>query len=105
MQPLPRFLIVVFFVVLLSSCLQPLPNGNSQLQPADAFGPEWLDSIIEIAQAFSIANTASAPVNPYALPINIALAGIAAMLEALRRKEKSARKHAEQELNNGNNNK
>jgi len=93
------FGVSVFCLIFLTGCLQPYPNGDSQLTPPVAFSPEWLDSMIEIAQALMISNTASAPVNPYALPINIGLAGIAAMLEALRRKEKAARKHAEGVIN------
>lgn len=68
--------------------------GASQL-----YDDTQLDSFIELTGALSVANTSSTPINPYALPIGIALAGISAMLEALRRKERSARKHAEHKLN------
>lgn len=54
-----------------------------------------LTTAIETIEALTVANTASSPVNPFALPIGIGLAGLTAMLEALRRKERSARKFAE----------
>lgn len=65
------------------------------------YGP---DETLNLLKALQSGNTASAPFNPYALPIGIGLTGIITMLEALRRKEKGGRKHAEQELKNGNNN-
>lgn len=61
--------------------------------------PALVDALVETVTALSIANTASAPVNPYTAPIGIGLAGVIAMLEALRRKEKSARKFAEHKNN------
>ena len=64
--------------------------------------PGLIDSLLDTVDGLVVANTASAPVNPYATPINIGLAGIVAILEALRRKERSGRKHAEQELNGNN---
>lgn len=64
--------------------------------------PGVFDSLLDTIDGLVVANTASAPVNPYATPINIGLAGVAAILEALRRKERSGRKHAEQELNGNN---
>lgn len=78
-------------VFLFSGCMQPLQSNNPQL-----------DSWIEITKAAMIANQASAPVNPYVFPIGVGLSGVITMLEALRRKEKSARKHAEHELNGNN---
>lgn len=86
--------IAILTLVFLTGCAQPLQTDNSTLE-------SW----IEIAQAFSIANAASAPVNPFVLPIGVGLAGLTAILEALRRQEKSGRKHAESVINNGNNNK
>lgn len=65
------------------------------------YGP---DETLNLLKALQSGNTASAPFNPYALPIGIGLTGIITMLEALRRKEKGGRKHAEQELKNGNGN-
>lgn len=60
------------------------------------------DETLNILRALQAGNTASAPFNPYALPIGAGLSGIIAMLEALRRVEKGKRKYAEQELNNHN---
>lgn len=61
--------------------------------------PSAFDSLVDTIGTLSKVNSASAPINPYATPIHIGLAGICAILEALRRKERSGRKHAEQELN------
>lgn len=110
MRPKLIIIIVVGYLMccalfLLCGCLQPLPNDTQHLTSPVIFSTEWLDSMIEIAQAFSLANAASAVVNPYYIPVGVGLAGLTAMLEALRRKEKSGRKHAEHELNNGSNNK
>jgi hypothetical protein len=63
-----------------------------------------VEAVVDVVKSLISANTASAPVNPWATPIGIGLVGISAMLEALRRKEKSARKYAEHKLNNGTNN-
>lgn len=54
-----------------------------------------LDTALDVVESLVNANTASTPLNPYAAPIGVGLAGVAAMLEALRRKEKSGRKRAE----------
>lgn len=64
--------------------------------------PDSLDALLNTVNHLAVANTASAPVNPYAVPIGIGLSGLVGILEALRRKEKSGRKHAEQELNGNN---
>ena len=64
------------------------------------YGP---DETLNLLKALQVGNTASAPFNPYALPIGVGLTGIITMLEALRRKEKGSRKYAEHELRNGNN--
>lgn len=96
--------LLCFVWLFLPGCLPQMPTDNSPIGSPPPFGPEWLNSMLEVAQAFSLANAASAPVNPYAFPISIALAGVTAVLEALRRKEKSGRKHAEQKLNGNNNN-
>jgi len=61
-----------------------------------------ISAVIETVTALAAANTASAPVNPWNTPIGVGLVGLSAMLEALRRKEKGARKNAEARLNNGN---
>lgn len=66
------------------------------------YGP---DETLNLLKALQAGNTSSFPWNPYALPIGAGLTGIIAMLEALRRKEKSGRKYVEQELRNGNNGK
>jgi len=60
------------------------------------------DNMLNLLRAFEVGNAASVGFNPYALPIGAGLSGIIAMLEALRRKEKSSRKHAEYQLSNGN---
>ncbi len=62
------------------------------------YGP---DETLNLLKALQSGNVASAPFNPYALPIGIGLTGIITMLEALRRKEKGGRKYAEYELKNG----
>ncbi len=67
----------------------------------ETYGP---DEYLNMFKVLSVANTASAPFNPYALPIGIGLTGIITLLEALRRKEKGGRKYAEHELKNGKNN-
>lgn len=63
------------------------------------YGP---DETLNLLKALQAGNTASSPFNPYALPIGVGLTGIITLLEALRRKEKGGRKHAEHELKNGN---
>ena len=60
------------------------------------------DETINLLRVIEAGNMASAPFNPYALPIGAGLSGIIAMLEALRRVEKGKRKYAEHELNNNN---
>ncbi len=67
----------------------------------ETYGPDELVNLFKVIQ---VGNTASAPFNPYALPIGIGLTGIITLLEALRRKEQGGRKYAEHELKNGNNN-
>ncbi len=105
MKHLPLILIVLLTVFFSYGCLNPIPTDNPNFTNPIMFGPEWLDSMIEVAQAMSMANYASTPVNPYVIPVGVGLAGLTAVLEALRRTEKSGRKHAEHELNNGNNKK
>ncbi|KKM98867.1 hypothetical protein LCGC14_1153620 [marine sediment metagenome] len=80
------FLIVLLFFF--AGC------SDYSLYPESGFA-----AAIKTIDALSTANTASAPLNPYSLPIGIGLAGISAMLEALRRRERSARKYAEGKLN------
>lgn len=62
------------------------------------------DKTLNLLKALQSGNQASIPFNPFALPIGIGLTGIITLLEALRRKEKGGRKHAEQQLKNGNGN-
>lgn len=64
--------------------------------------PDDIDALLNTVTTLAAANVASAPVNPYAFPIGIGLTGIAAILEALRRKEREGRKRAEQTLNGNN---
>lgn len=61
-----------------------------------------LDSLLDTVNHLAAANVASAPVNPYVIPIGVGLSGLVGIIEALRRKEKSGRKRAEQELNGNN---
>lgn len=88
-------LIVICLLLTLAGCqewaVQPASTGTAD----PLIEPTLVDALVDTVTALTIANTASAPVNPYATPINIGLAGIVAMLEALRRKEKAARKFAE----------
>jgi len=85
-----RQTILTFTIVLLLStgCMESLERN-----------PTKLDALIDATASLTIANTASIPVNPYAVPVGVGLAGITAMLEALRRKERAGRKHAENRLN------
>jgi uncharacterized membrane protein HdeD (DUF308 family) len=62
-----------------------------------------LDALLSTVESLATANVASAPVNPYVFPIGVGLSGIIGIIEALRRKEKAGRKHAEQELNGNKN--
>ncbi len=68
----------------------------------ETYGP---NETLNLLKALQVGNATSSPFNPYAVPIGAGLAGIIAMLEALRRKEKDSRKYAEHELRNGNNGK
>lgn len=61
------------------------------------------DETLNFLKALEAGNAASAPLNPYALPIGAGLTGIIALLEGLRRKEQSSRKYAQHELRNGKN--
>lgn len=65
--------------------------------------PGGLDALLDTVTTLAAANVASSPLNPYAVPIGIGLSGLIGIIEALRRKEKSGRKHAEQKLNGNNN--
>lgn len=64
--------------------------------------PDSLDALLDTVNTLATANVVSAPINPYYLPIGVGLSGLVGIIEALRRKEKSGRKHAEQELNGNN---
>lgn len=64
--------------------------------------PGVLDSLLDTVNTLAAANVVSAPVNPYVVPIGVGLSGLVGIIEALRRKEKSGRKRAEQELNGNN---
>jgi len=89
------FTCVLFAVLLLTGCtewaVQPEQNGSAY----HFIEPTLIDALVDTVSSLTVANTASTPVNPYATPIGVGLAGIIGMLEALRRKEKSARKYAE----------
>lgn len=91
MCSLGKIIFVIVLVSLASGCIESTMYDNSML-----------DALLEATSALSAANVASAPVNPYVLPIGVGLSGLVGIIEALRRKEKSARKHAEQKLNGNN---
>lgn len=83
------FVILLLCVsVLLCGCLE-----TTMRTPGD------LDILLDTVNALAIANQASLPLNPYAIPIGVGLAGLTGVIEALRRKEKSGRKYAEGKLN------
>lgn len=65
--------------------------------------PGNLDTLLDTVNTLAAANVASMPLNPYAIPIGVGLSGLVGIIEALRRKEKSGRKNAEQRLNGNNN--
>lgn len=69
------------------------------------YGQQPIDNTIDLVKTLQTANVASAPMNPFAIPIGVGLSGMIAVLESLRRVEKGKRKYAEHELNNNNNNK
>lgn len=83
--------LVLSFLLLVSGCFEGVIRN-----------PDSLDALIDTVNTLASANVASAPVNPFVVPIGVGLTGVAAMLEALRRYEKSGRKRAEQELNGNN---
>lgn len=62
------------------------------------------NEMLNLLYAAQAGNAASAPFNPYVIPIGAGLSGVIGVLEALRRKEKDGRKYAEHELRNGRNN-
>ena len=109
------FVFVIFsglFFVVGSGCqqgeLQQLNNNLAEVQSdvktvTDAIGDTTYgpDETLNLLRALQSGNAASAPFNPYALPIGAGLSGIIAVLEALRRKEKGSRKFAEYKLSNG----
>jgi hypothetical protein len=84
--------LVLSFLLLMSGCFEGAIRE-----------PGVFDTLLNTVSTLAVANVASAPVNPYAVPIGIGLSGLIGILEALRRKEKSGRKHAEQKLNGNNN--
>lgn len=94
MKRITLTLILLAFLFSGTGCFESLEEQNASL-----------DALIDIAKAAQTANAASAPINPYVFPIGAGLAGLIPLLEALRRKERSARKHAEGKLNNGTNDK
>jgi len=85
------FVAVLFITGCNEWAVHPGQNGI----PDQLIEPALVDALVDTVSALTVANTASTPVNPYATPIGVGLAGIIGMLEALRRKEKSARKYAE----------
>lgn len=86
-----RLFVVLGLLLLVSGCYQGAIRE-----------PGVFDTLLDTVGTLAAANVASAPVNPYAVPIGIGLSGLIGILEALRRKEKSGRKHAEQKLNGNN---
>lgn len=86
-----RILFLLCLLLLVSGCLEGTMRTSGDL-----------DALLATVNTLAAANVASAPVNPYAIPIGIGLSGLVGILEALRRQEKSGRKHAEQELNGNN---
>ena len=111
-----RFVVGCFLVGCFAGCsayeMQGLQTELNTVQSkvadvAQAIGKATYDDdeTLNLLRALQAGNAASAPVNPFALPIGAGLAGIIALLEALRRKEKDQRKYAEHELRNGNNGK
>jgi len=90
-----KLFLFLFALLLFSGCgewaMQPHPGGF----PEPTIEPKLVDALIDTVTALTVANSASVPANPYAYPIGVGLAGLIGILEALRRKEKSARKFAE----------
>lgn len=84
----------IFYITLLCVCLLLCGCFEGLIR-----NPDNLDTLLGTINTLATANVVSAPVNPFAVPIGIGLSGLIGILEALRRKEKSGRKHAEQELN------
>lgn len=82
-------LVILFVLAIISGCQE-----HSKREVFDT------DQTMELIETLQNVNTASAPLNPYAIPIGAGLAGVVAMLESLRRVEKGKRKYAEHELNN-----
>lgn len=88
----------LFFLLLTGCSCYPIRPDSSYHGQTDSDISD-LETFAEILTGLATANAVSAPVNPLATPIGIGLTGLIAMLEALRRKEKSGRKHAESKLN------
>ena len=61
------------------------------------------DSMLDAVNKLTVANTASAPFNPYAGIIATALGGLSLYLNGQRKNERSSRKYAENKLNQKNN--
>jgi len=89
------FVCVLFATLLICGCNEWAVHPGQPVITNPLIEPTLVDALVETVSTLAVANTASTPVNPYATPIGIGLAGIIGMLEALRRKERSARKHAE----------
>lgn len=92
-------LIVICFLITSAGCSEWAVRPGQNGFPDQLIEPTLVGALVDTVSALTVANTASTPVNPYSTPIGIGLAGVIAMLEALRRKEKSARKNAETRLN------
>lgn len=85
-------LLALYLLLLVSGCLD-----EHLRTPGD------LDVLLDTVNTLALANQASIPLNPYAIPIGVGLSGLVGIIEALRRKEKSGRKYAEGKLNGNNN--
>lgn len=95
MKNLKICFLICSLLLLLAGCSEfaVRPEAQGVIEPM--LKPSLVDALVGTVTALTVANTASSPVNPYAAPIGIGLTGVIAMLEALRRKERSARKFAE----------
>lgn len=87
--------LICALLLLLPGCLEWTTSPGAQGIPDPVIQPTLIGALVDTVTALTVANSASTPVNPYSAPIGIGLAGVIAMLEALRRKERSARKFAE----------
>lgn len=107
------FIMLCIIIFLLSGCqgqqlydiADEVNTVNSQVATiAQAIGQASYNDneTLNLLYALQAGNTASAPFNPYVLPIGAGLSGVIGVLEVLRRKEQGGRKYAEHELRNNN---